>query len=320
MYKDEIRKCLLCGCYTVCALAITHVGTELRASAQTPSNDLSFEVATVKPVTMDASHPFNARHFGAHVTPAGASYGSMTVGNLVDYAYGVESFQVTGPEWITAERFDIEARFPEGADKKDDRKMLQGLLRDRFKLAFHVDKRELEGYVLVVGKHGERLKPSLPDPATPETNATLKSGDNNVEEPPARSKMSTTQDGASKIVLGKKGTFSVKIDQEHWANHFELSKMTMEELAERLSTCLGSGMHKVVDETGIKGNYQVAYDCPLPVPRPPGRDATGTLLPSDPQDGSLLIRSLEALGLQLEKRKMPMDVYVIDHVHRPSEN
>jgi uncharacterized protein (TIGR03435 family) len=268
----------------------------------------------------DASHPFNPRHFGAHVNTAGASYWSMTVVSLVDYAYGVEPNQVTGPEWTTADFFDIEARFPEGADKKDDRRMLQSLLKDRFKLAFHIEKRQLEIYALVVGQHGEKLKPSPPDPASPETDPPLKPGDSNVGEAPAKSKITTTPDGSSSVSMGIRGTFTVKFDRESWSNHVELSKITMEALAGRLSNCLGSGVHKVVDETGIKGNYQVAYDCPVPGrPLPAGTGAAGTL-PSDPEDGSLLTRSLDALGLKLEKRKVLMDVYVIDHAERPSAN
>ena len=243
----------------------------------------------------------------------------MTVGYLVDYAYGVESVQVTGPEWTTADRFDIEARFSEGADKNQDRKMLQALLKDRFKLAFHIDKRQLEIYALVVGQHGEKLKPSPPDPPSPEAAAPLKPGDSNAGESPAKSNIITKSDGSSTVSMGSRGTFTAKFDQESWSNHLEFSKTTMEALAGRLSNCLGSGVHKVVDETGIKGNYQVAYDCPLPGrPLPAGTGAAGT--PSDPEDGSLLTRSLDALGLKLEKRKVPMDVYVIDHVERPSAN
>ena len=94
--------------------------------------------------------------------------------------------------------------------------------------------------------------------------------------------------------------------------------MSMEDLAGRLSNCLGKGLHNVIDETGIKGNYQVAYDCPMSFPRPASGTAAGT--PSDPEDSSSLTRSLDALGLKLEKRKMPMDVYVIDHVAMPTEN
>jgi uncharacterized protein (TIGR03435 family) len=269
---------------------------------------------------MDASHPFEPKHFWAHVNPAGASYWSMTPMSLISYAYGVESFQVTVPEWANHDRFDIEARFPEGVDKKDERRMLQALLKDRFKLAFHIEKRELEGYVLVVGKHGQKLRPSLPDPTSPETDAPLKAGDDSVRDAPAQPKITKNPDGSSTVDMGKRGTQTLKFDQERWAMHYEVSKMTMEGLAGRLSGCLGTDLHKVVDETGIKGTYQLAYDCPMATPRPPiGGDAGGAL-PSDPQDGSSLTRSLDALGLMLEKRKMLQEVYVIDHVERPSEN
>jgi uncharacterized protein (TIGR03435 family) len=44
------------------------------------------------------------------------------------------------------------------------------------------------------------------------------------------------------------------------------------------------------------------------------------MMPADPQGASSLTRSLDALGLKLEKRKILMNVYVIDHVERPSEN
>jgi uncharacterized protein (TIGR03435 family) len=320
MYKSRIPDHLFRVCCTVCFIAIAPIGTGFRASAQTPSTDLSFEVATVKPVIMDASHRFDPKHFWAHITPAGASYWSMTPISLVEYAYDIESFQVAGPEWANHDHFDIEARFPEGADKKDERRMLQALLKDRFNLAFHIEKRELEDYVLVVGKHGEKLRPSLPDPASPKADAPLKPGDNNAGGSAAQSKITRNPDGSSTVDIGNRGTQTVKFDQELWAMHFELSKMTMEGLAQRLRNCLGGEDHKIVDETGIKGTYQLAWDCPNPGPRPRTGGDAAAALPSDPQDGSVLTRSLDALGLKLEKRKMLQDVYVIDHVERPSEN
>ena len=316
MYKNAVRSYLCCA---VCAIAIAPIGTGVRASAQAPSTDLSFEVATVKPV--DPSYRFDGKRFWAHVNPAGASYWYMTPINLIEYAYGVESFQVAGPEWASHEHFDIEARFPEGADKKDDRRMLQALLKDRFKLAFHIEKRELEGYVLVVGKHGEKLRVSLPDPASPATDAPLKPGEDNVGGGPVQPKITKNPDGSSTVDMGKRGTQTLKVDHELGAMHFQRSKMTLEELAGSLSSCLGTGgLHKVVDETGIKGTYQLAWDCPLPTGRlTAGTDAAGTVA-SDPQDGSSLTRSLNALGLKLEKRETLQDVYVIDHIDRPSDN
>lgn len=317
MPNNGIPAYMVCVC---CAVAIAPLGTVSRASAQTPSTDLSFEVATVKPVIMDASHPFNPAHFWAHVTPAGASYWSMTPLILIAYAYDVESFQVTGPKWADEDRFDIEARFPEGAGRKDERRMLQALLKDRFKLAFHIEKRELEGYALVVGKHGAKLRPSLSDPVSPGAGAPLKPGGSSAGEQAAPPQVISNPDGSSSVDLGERGTQTIRFDQELWALHYERSRATMEELAVSLANCLGKGVQHVVDETGIKGTYQLVWDCPLPGPRPTdNRDAAG-MLPSDPEGGSALTQSLDALGLKVEKRKTLQDVYVIDHVERPSAN
>ena len=226
----------------------------------------------------------------------------MTVGYLVAYAYGVEPLQITGPEWTTGIRFDIEARFPEGVDMKEDRQMLQVFLKDRFKLAFHTEKRELDAYILTVGKHGEKLKPSLPELATPETGAPL------------------NLDGSTTPRMDNKRTQTVTFDQEKWAQHFEVSKMTMEQLANTLGICVGPGVHKVFDETGLKGTYQVIFDCPVPRPQRPVSTGVAGTLPPDPEDGSALTRSLDMLGLKLERRKVPMDIYVIDHAEKPAEN
>ncbi len=95
----------------------------------------------------------------------------------------------------------------------------------------------------------------------------------------------------------------------------------MGQLAALLGGCMGAGVKDVQDETGLKGNYQVTYDCPTPS-RPTAMrtgDATDSL-PSDPEGSSLLTQSLDAMGLKLEKRKVLRDVYVIDHVEQPSEN
>jgi uncharacterized protein (TIGR03435 family) len=314
MIRNFAREYFLQAC---CTIALTTMGAALRASAQAPPVEATFEVATIKPV--DPARRFDPKHHWVHVTPAGASYWYMTVDSLMTHAYDVEPFQVIGPDWANADHFDIEARFPEGADKKDEPEMLQALLKDRFRMIFHVERRELEGYVLEVGKNGSRLKPSPADPVTPGTSAPLNAPDGKVGEGPSKAKIISNKDGSTTADLGQRGTMTIKFDQESWTQRAEFSKMTMEEFAGRLSLCLGDGGHKVTDETGLKGTYQVAYDCPMPRPHRPGGTGTGTL-PPDPDDGSALIRSLDALGLRLEKRKTLQDVYVIDHVERPSEN
>jgi uncharacterized protein (TIGR03435 family) len=306
--------CVLSG------VAIILLGAGVSVGEQTAATELSFDVATIKPVKVDAAHPFDPKHFWAHVYEARASYWSMTLESLITYAYDVQPFQVSGSGWTNTDRFDIEARFPKGAGKGDEKKMLQALLKERFKLAFHIEERKLSGYALVVGKHGSKLSPSLPDPAKPESDAPSNSGDSNVGEVHAKSAITRNAEGSSTLDRSGGGIQTVRFDREAWSMHYQVGKMTMEELAGRLGNCLGSGMHKVEDQTGIEGYYQVAYDCPLGRTRPAaGKDATDQL-PSDPQGGSSLTRSLDALGLKLEKRVMPQEVYVIEHAEKPSEN
>jgi uncharacterized protein (TIGR03435 family) len=178
----------------------------------------------------------------------------------------------------------------------------------------------LEGYALIVGKGGERLRPSPSDPTRPKGNASFTSGDRNAGEGHARSEDTSEPDRSGTVDKERTGTQTLKFDRETWTQHWELSKMTMHDLAERLGVCVDSSYHKVVDETGLQGFYQVAYDCPMA--RPPLRAGSSDAgaLPPDPQGSYSLTRSLDALGLKLEKRKVLQDVYVIDHIERPSEN
>jgi len=315
-------------CCLVCAIGFTLFGMGARGSAQdapskqdTPATP-AFEVATIKPAA-----PFDPTKFGPRISATRASYTDETLRLLIANAYHVRLPQVSGPKWIDSDQFDIVATIPEGAARDDVDKMLQALLKDRFKLTFHIEKRDAETYALVVGKNGANLKPSPPDPAEIDVNEPLKAGETYVGEGNTKSKMVRNTDGSSTIFMGKRGTQTVKSDIESRTMHIETSKMTMQELAGRLPGFMGAGSlekYTVVDETGLKGTYQVAIDYPLPdFSRPKIPAAGGDIsdaIPSDPQDGGVLTRSLDALGLKLEKRKAPIDVYVIDRIEKPSEN
>ena len=52
-------------------------------------------------------------------------------------AYGIRSYQLSGPQWLADERFEVMAKVPDGATKEQFRLMLQDLLRQRFKLVVH---------------------------------------------------------------------------------------------------------------------------------------------------------------------------------------
>ena len=64
----------------------------------------------------------------------------------------------------------------------------------------------------------------------------------------------------------------------------------------------------VVDHTGIKGSFDFTVD-----PYANGHAATSDF-------GELVRDAVERLGFRFQKEKAPMEITVIDHVERPSEN
>jgi uncharacterized protein (TIGR03435 family) len=77
----------------------------------------------------------------------------------------------------------------------------------------------------------------------------------------------------------------------------------------------------VVDKTGLDGFYDFTLDRSSPSPQL--QDAPGPAAPvlNDPERSADLISAVhEQLGLKLEYRKTPVEVFVIDHVERATEN
>jgi uncharacterized protein (TIGR03435 family) len=82
---------------------------------------------------------------------------NTTFKSILQVAYGLSALQVTGPGWIESDRFDLEARAPEGVPDTEVKPMLQALLKDRFQLAAHIETRELQVYDLMVAKDGLKI-------------------------------------------------------------------------------------------------------------------------------------------------------------------
>ena len=92
----------------------------------------------------------------------------------------------------------------------------------------------------------------------------------------------------------------------------------MPRLAEILAGRLG---YPVVDLTAIKGVFDLKLNW-TPDPdtvRNPAEDKESPAF-SDPSGPSMFSALQEQLGLRLEARKVPVEIVVIDHVERPSEN
>jgi bla regulator protein blaR1 len=79
----------------------------------------------------------------------------------------------------------------------------------------------------------------------------------------------------------------------------------------------------VVDKTGIQGLFEVETDGRAPLrPRPvaPGAEPPAEdIAMADPTRQTLFL-IFEWLGLKIEPQRAPVDVIVIDHVEKPSEN
>jgi uncharacterized protein (TIGR03435 family) len=129
--------------------------------AQNNANALRFEVASVRPVKIDT---------GPHGVPLVVKHGRVTLDDaslrqIIGHAYNVQRVRVLNcPSWCDSERFDVIARAEDPDATKDQiRQMLQTLLLERFKLAVHREKGEMQMYALVVGKHGPKLHEAAAD-------------------------------------------------------------------------------------------------------------------------------------------------------------
>jgi len=74
-------------------------------------------------------------------------------------AFGVRDYQISGPDWMSSERFDIVAKIPPLKGEGQEGPRLQKLLADRFKLAVHRESKEFPVYALVVAKGGAKIQP-----------------------------------------------------------------------------------------------------------------------------------------------------------------
>ena len=327
---------------TIC-LALTAIA----AFAQTKP---AFEVATIKPSPpMDPAKLAAALQaggkmpIGANVEFLRAEYLYLDLRSLMSLAYGVKPYQITGPDWMATEHFDIAAKMPEGSKKEDAPKMLQTLLEDRFKLTTHRASAEHPVLALVVGKGGPKLKASAEKPVAIDESAPLKPGESKMDGStgPVRVKIDMTT-GSSVIDMGLQGKMAFRLDPATGTLHLDFSMTTMTGFADMVTQLFaqlgGTGGKQVVDMTGIQGNYDATVDLglaeiiamaraagadiPAGVPGGPGGQGNAPAVASDPSGGGTsLADAVQSMGLKLESRKATVDQLIVDHIEKtPTEN
>jgi len=124
--------------------------------------DPQFEVATVKP---------NLSGSAGSGGP-GARNGRFTGQNnslktLISVAFAVPEFEVTGPDWLESQHFDVTATLPQGVQPDQIAPMLRALLEQRFHLQTHRETVEMSYYALIINKGGPKIKPIVPGEPLP---------------------------------------------------------------------------------------------------------------------------------------------------------
>lgn len=280
----------------------------LAASAQTAPSRLEFEVASIRPAApIDASVKI-----GMHIDGSQVRFTSLSVRDCMRIAWRVKPYQVVGPEWVGSDRFDITAKLPDGAKSDQVPEMLQNLLTERFKIAFHNDKKEFAVYALVPAKGGMKLKETAPDPLADAAAA-----------PKSNLNVSASGSAAGVFVDLGQGSWYTFAD-----NKLVGHKMTMDRLADNLSRYMDK---PVVDMTGAPAatNYDFSFEItPDDYRTMLIRSAIGAGVSLPPEAVHLadaptdsLFSAMEAAGLKLDSRKAPQDVMVIDRADKtPTEN
>ncbi len=307
------------------------------------SQQLSFEVASIRSAAQITPDMITSGklHVGMKIDAGRVDIGFASLRDLVMQAYEVKPYQVTAPDWMAAQRFDVLAKMPDGATKEQVPAMLRTLLEDRFKLVAHRENRELPVYSLEVGKNGPKFKEAPPKeapapdgaPPKPEGKAdmVIGAGDqqvriNRIGGGPGGTQtmsMSNAETGTTKVTMGANGQM-----------HMEMERMTMATLAQTLTPMLD---RPVVDHTDLKGAFTIALDLSIqdmmqmartagiagagvPLGGAPGGPGPAGLAASDPTGGSIFM-SVQQLGLKLEKQKAPIETVIVESASKdPTEN
>jgi uncharacterized protein (TIGR03435 family) len=267
----------------------------------------TFEVASIRPSSQQPNQQVNA---GLHIDGAQIRVTALSLKDYLGMAYQVKVAQISGPDWLASERFDVLATLPAGSSTDQIPEMLQVLLAERFQIKLHHDKKEFPVYVLEIGKGPPKLKE---DPLDPDVAGAGGKGTADVAASGSGQGVSVNLGGGSSY---------------NFANtRFEATKLSMADLAGNLERFLD---RPIVDMTDLKGRYTFVLDLTEEDYRMMlirVAVAAGVVLPPEAlrllEGGApvSLFDAIQKLGLKLDPRKAPLDVLMIDEARKtPTDN
>jgi uncharacterized protein (TIGR03435 family) len=166
--------------------------------------------------------------------------------------------------------------------------MLQALLEDRFQLKVRRESKEQPVYALMIGNGGPKLETSR------------------FQEPHCNEEIGPK-------LISNHACHWLDGDQYHGLHG---GSVTIAQVVEAIQDWTD---RPVLDKTGITGFYDIQTEPWIPL------KADGISLPCDasfhdPDRQQTLFNVFEKLGLRLEPQRALIDLFVIDHIEKPSEN
>jgi uncharacterized protein (TIGR03435 family) len=210
---------------------------------------------------------------------------------LVAKAYDRDLYQVSGPDWLLEDLFEVTALVPENTTIDEFRRMLQSLLADRFALKVRPETREIAGYELSLGPRGPKLKEAGPPVAPPDH--LLPSAMNRLDP-----------NGFPNLLPGETIASALGRYRRH-------TQETMGELTKWLTIWLGK---PVIDQTALTGRYDITLSFVMPRPNQAQTDGPDT-------NGPTLADAVRETGLRLVSKRVPVDYIVVESARRiPAAN
>jgi uncharacterized protein (TIGR03435 family) len=281
-------------------------------TAQAPvatGSRLEFEVASVRRNRSEDEASMNINPLlGDGPVPPGNLYLAKNIKliQFIAFAYSLTQIQLRSLElhvpWTTEDRFDIEARAAGNPTKADYRLMMQSLLADRFKLTVHYETRVVPLYVLVLAKPG-KFGPQLrlhraEDPLC--ANAAALQNPNEVDA-----------EGYPDVCGGPYSMRPSKPGRmKSGGRDVSMARFTA------IMTGVGVVERPMVDKTGIQGSVDYSLEWRKVV----DQVARGAPLELDEDAPTFADALEEQLGIKMLSRKGPTELFIVDHIEKPSEN
>lgn len=269
-------------------------------TAQTdPPQSRGFEVAAIRrsaDVTTRAVSP------SIEVLPGGVwRVRDVTIRSLIRALYPDQARWQTvgGPDWISQELYNIEARATATASAEDIRAMARKFLAERLRLEVHNEIRQLPVFLLT-RPTGRRLGSGFSKPVV--DCAQFRAGG---ERPQDKTRQPFADRLACATVVMPTSDPTLKIPGANL--RLSAGDATITEIVPLLGSVLG---RPVLDQTGITERFDIELQFS-------SQPLNTTTVDTGPAPRTAIT---EQLGLVIQDSRAPIEVLVIDRVERPSEN